>query len=76
MEIPLTKLGTGKTGEIKYLIGGMGFKRKIFSLGLRVGKEIKVVSSQPFRGPLVVEVDKIKVAIGRGVANKIMVGVK
>ena len=41
MEIPLSQLGTGKTGIIKYLDGGMGFQRKITSLGLRIGKEVR-----------------------------------
>ena len=76
MEIPLSQLGTGKTGIIKYLDGGMGFQRKISSLGLRIGKEVRIISMQPFRGPLVVRVDSIRVALGRGMANKIIVEVK
>lgn len=44
-------------------------------MGIRNGKEIKVVSKQPFRGPLTVEVCGCQMTLGRGMARKIMVDV-
>ena len=76
MEIPLSGLENGKTAIIKDLEGGFGFKRKISSLGIRVGKQIRIISTQPFRGPLVIKIDSMRVAIGRGMANKIIVEVE
>ncbi|MBW2974987.1 ferrous iron transport protein A [Candidatus Woesearchaeota archaeon] len=76
MEMPLSQLGKGRSAVIKKIIGGSGFKRKISSLGLRIGKKVMIMSSQPFRGPLVVKVDCIGIAIGRGMANKIIVGAR
>lgn len=76
MEIPLSKLRKGKTGRVKYLAVGYGFQRRVFSLGIRIGKNIKVVSSHPFRGPVVVEVDNMRAVVGRGMAEKIIVEVK
>ena len=73
MQIPLPQLEKGKIGIIKKLAGGWGLQRKISSLGLRVGKEIRVLSTQPFRGPLVISVDNMRIALGRGMANKIIV---
>ena len=73
MEISLSMLGMGKIAKIKYLLGGMGLQRKIRSLGIRIGKKVRVVSSQPFRGPIVIEVDGMRIAIGRGMANQIIV---
>ena len=76
MDVPLSKLGIQKTGTIKNLLGGAGFKRKITSMGIRIGKNIKIMSLQPFMGPIVIEVDNMRIAIGRGMANKIIVEVK
>ena len=76
MEVPLSQLGTGKTAVIKSIEGGFGFQRKITSLGLRIGKEMNMISSQPFRGPAVVKVGNMRIAIGRGMANKIIVETK
>lgn len=76
MEYPLSQLGPGKEGVVKYLVGGFEFQRKIFSLGIRTGKKIKVVSSQPFRGPVVIRIGNMKVAIGRGMASKIIIDVR
>lgn len=76
MEIPLSKLKKGRTGIVRYLEGGRGFQEKVFCLGIRIGKQTKVVSSQPIGGPLVIEVDNFQVALGRGMAEKIFVEVK
>jgi ferrous iron transport protein A len=76
MEITLSQLGTGKTAVIKRLEGGHGLQRKVSCLGLRVGKKATIMSSQPFRGPLVVKIDNMKIAIGRGMANKIIVEIE
>lgn len=73
MDTLLPQLKTGQTAKIKSLKCGFGLQRKIISLGIRIGREIKVISSQPFRGPIVVEVDGMRIALGRGIANKIIV---
>ncbi len=73
MEIPLSRLGIGKTGRIKYLMGGFGVQRKISSLGIRIGKNVRVVSSHRFGGPIVIEVDSMRIVIGRGIASRIIV---
>ncbi len=48
-------------------------KTKINSLGLVVGKKINVVSKFPLMGPLVVKTGNMKIAIGRRIANNVMV---
>ena len=76
MEVSLSRLGIGKTGTIKYLMGGRGFQTRIISLGLRIGKAIKVVSSHRFGGPIIIEIDNMKIAIGRIMADRIIVETK
>lgn len=62
-----------QSGTISRIIGGHGLKRHLACLGIRVNKKISKVASQPFRGPVVVEVDGKHVAMGRGMCKKIFV---
>ncbi|MGC9516324.1 MAG: FeoA family protein [Methanomicrobiales archaeon] len=69
----LTQVKSGKKVVIKEISGGFGLKNRFKSLNIREGKEIQVISSGPFRGPLVLNIDGCKVAVGRGMAAKILV---
>lgn len=69
----LTDLYPGEEGEIEYLDGGRGLRGKLYSMNIRPGKKIRVESSFPFHGPIVVEMDRSTYTIGRGIANKIIV---
>ena len=73
MEIALSKLKPGDEGTIKYLEDGFEFKRKLNSMGLTEGKKIKVVSRQLLRGPIVIRIGNMEVAIGRGMADRIII---
>lgn len=76
MEIPLTNLGIGEEAIITKLVGGFSFQKKMQCLGIRIGKKVKIISSLPFRGPITIQVNNTKVALGRGMANKIFVEIK
>jgi ferrous iron transport protein A len=65
----------GETGVIKEFISGHNFLERIQNMGLRPGKTLKKISSHFWRGPQTVEVDKMRVAIGYGMAKKIMIEV-
>jgi ferrous iron transport protein A len=69
----LAQLKTGEMARIKAIEGGRGLRQKLFLRGLLEGKEVKVVSNY---GPVTVEVDRNVVAIGRGMAQKIVVTIK
>ncbi len=73
MEMQLLELGTGKVAVIKQIEGGHGFERRLTSLGIRVGQTVRKVGSGPFKGPVVVEVDRARVAIGKRMAMKVLV---
>ena len=45
------------------------------TLGIHIGDWLTVVDRAPFRGPVLVEVNGTRVAIGRGIANKVKVEV-
>lgn len=71
--IPLSKMGVNKSGIISSLEGGAKFHARLQALNLRIGKRIKKISTNPFRGPIVVEIDRSRLALGHGMANKVMV---
>jgi len=73
--IELTKAPYDRLLEIKSLGGGFGWEKKFESLGIRKGKRLRKIASQPFGGPLVIEVDGSKISLGRGIAAKIVVEV-
>ncbi len=71
--ISLLQLPTNKKAKITSIDGGHGFQRKLQTLGIREGQEIKVVSKQPFRGPITIKVCSSQMTLGRGVARNILV---
>ena len=73
MEISLLKLQTGKKAKIRRLEGGTTFLAKLASLNIRIGKTVKMVTAQPFSGPVVIEVGGRGVTLGRGIAMGIFV---
>ena len=54
---------------------GTGFGRRLEALGIRPGKKVTKVSSMFFRGPVTLRIDNTQVAIGFGMANRILVEV-
>jgi ferrous iron transport protein A len=70
MQATLTQVGTGERAKITAIEGGRGLRQQLFLRGLIEGKVVRVVSNY---GPVTVEVDRNVVAIGRGMAQKIMV---
>ena len=71
MEISLLDLQPGEKAEIKRLKGGLAFKAKLASLNIRIGKIIKMITIQPFRGPVVAEIDSRRITVGRKMAMRI-----
>jgi Fe2+ transport system protein FeoA len=70
---PINHLKNGQKGIIESISGGKGFKMRLETLNLREGKIITKISSAPFKGPLVVEVEGCQLALGRGMASKVLV---
>ncbi len=68
-------LGMVDSGELVTVVGlngGFGLCRKLADMGLTPGVSLKVVHSQG-RGPIVVDVRGSRIALGFGVAQKVMV---
>ncbi len=69
--MPLSMVGTGMSNVVKR-VGGKDETRKFLeSLGFVPGSEVTVISEM--NGNLIVNVKNSRVAIGKDIANKIMV---
>ncbi len=75
MIISVIEMKPGEKGIVVSLEGGHGFVERIQSMGVRVGKEIKKVGSHFWHGPQTVLIDRFQIAIGYGMASKILVEV-
>ena len=69
--MPLTMLNYGETAEIKRIKGRDDVKRFLENLGFVTGEEVRVVSSN--EGNIIVQVKDSRVAVSKGIANKIMI---
>ena len=75
-EIDLTQLKEGEIGMVVHIHGGYGLVRRLESLGIRVGKKVTKVSAQFMRGPVTVRIGNSHVAVGFGMAKKILVEIE
>ena len=73
--LTLAEMGSGQTGTVVELLGGHGLTRRLEALGIRRGKKVTKISSALFHGPVVLKVDNAQVAVGFGMAKKIIVQV-
>ncbi len=71
----LTNVPRNRKLKITGLEGGSRMRQFIRRMGLSIGSEIKLVNSAPFAGPILIEQNGNKTAIGRGMALKIKVEV-
>lgn len=69
---PLTLAQIGRKLYIASVTGGRTVKSRLASLGLLPGQQVQVVRLPQF-GPIVVSVKGTRLALGRGVAHKILV---
>ncbi len=70
--IPITAITPGKEVTLIGINGGRGVRSKLYSLGLIPGTRIKVLSNSGV-GPIMVAVKDTRLALGRGMAIKIVV---
>jgi len=70
-EIPLAAVPSGQLVRINNFAGGRMLRSRLASLGLNLGQEVTVLQNN--RGLIMVGVNGGRVALGRGVSQKIMV---
>jgi len=83
-EVPLTALRNGETGTVTSIKAGRGrgrgrgwgFEKRLMDMGLTPGTKVTVVKSAPFNGPLEILVRGSRLALGRGMAERIFVEIE
>ncbi|MBN1471741.1 MAG: ferrous iron transport protein A [Syntrophaceae bacterium] len=77
MKIKILKdLESGESGKITQIDGGHGMVSRLAALDIRLGSSIKKLSAGVMGGPVTIEVNRAQVAIGFGMAKRILVEVK
>lgn len=69
----LTELSLGEKAEIIKITGGFGLQNRLKALGLTLGQHIESKSKIGLGGPIIITVNRSQIAIGRGMASKILV---
>ena len=72
-QMTLAEMKTGETGTVVEVQGGHGIIGRLDALGIRPGRKVTKLSSTLFRGPVMLRVNNTQVALGFGMAKKIIV---
>jgi ferrous iron transport protein A len=69
----VAQMEAGQSGRVVQILGGRGLVQRLEALGIRPGKRVTKVSSMFMRGPVTIAVNSMQIAIGFGMANRIIV---
>ena len=72
-QIALTHLRSGESGVIVQIGSGHGWINKLSTMGILPGKRITKLSSMLMRGPVTIEVDRVRIALGHNMASRIII---
>jgi len=76
MTITLDSIRESQKVKVINISGGWGIRQRLAGLGIHPGNEITVKKSAIMRGPILISIHGNQVALGRGIARKIIVEVK
>ena len=74
--VTLVEMRTGADAIVVGIEGGRGVEGRLDGLGIRAGVRITKTGGLPMRGPVTVRVGRSSVAIGYGMAAKVIVEVE
>lgn len=72
-KISLFQMRENQKGRVTEVLGGGGFANRMMSMGIYPGREVTKVSHFALRGPVAIKVGRSVLALGHGMAAKIMV---
>ena len=75
MNINLDLIKEGQKVKVVDIYGGWGIRQRLGCLGIHPGDIITVRKSAIMRGPILISIHGNQVALGRGIAKKILVEV-
>ena len=70
--MPLSMVSPGEVVKVATVRAGWGLQRRLADMGLTPGVQVRVINSQR-PGPVVIDIRGSRLALGYGVAHRIMV---
>jgi Fe2+ transport system protein FeoA len=74
--ISLIQMKKNQRGQIAAISAGHNLENRLMSMGIYKGKEITKLSHFALKGPVAVKVGRSVLALGHGIAGRVMVGVE
>jgi ferrous iron transport protein A len=71
MPKPLTELPKGSKVKVVDIVAGKGLGNRLLQMGLTPGTIVEIVENSS--GPIILSVRGVTIALGRGMASKILV---
>ncbi|MEW6074906.1 MAG: FeoA family protein [Candidatus Omnitrophota bacterium] len=75
-KISLAKMKRNQKGKIAEITGGKALHERLTVMGIYVGREVTLLNHSMFRGPVAIKAGRSIVALGFGMASKIIVEVE
>lgn len=72
-EKPVTALGDGESARVVRIAGGERLAARLNNLGILPGKCVVKLGTMPGRGPVMLDCEGVRVALGRGIASHVIV---
>ena len=69
---PLSAIPSGSSGQVRQFEGGHDFAARAMAMGFSLGAKVTVIQNQG-HGPILVGIQGVRIALGRGEAAKIQV---
>jgi len=70
--MPLSMVPPGESVQVVTIRASWGLQRRLADMGLTPGVQVRVINSQR-PGPVVVDIRGSRLALGHGIAHKVMV---
>ncbi|HOA99617.1 MAG TPA: ferrous iron transport protein A [Candidatus Atribacteria bacterium] len=74
-QMSLVEMPPGQEGTVVAIDGGQGVVNRLWVMGIFPGRKITKLASLPAQGPVVIKVGNQELALGRGMAQKVIVEV-
>ena len=75
-KVSLVQMKENRKGRIVEIQGGLSLQNRLMSMGIYEGREIVKLSHFALRGPIAVKVGRSVLALGHGMAAKIILEVE
>jgi ferrous iron transport protein A len=72
MPTTLDQINENKKAKVIDIQGGAGIRQRLSQMGIHPGDIITMVRYGALRGPLLIEIHGSQVALGRGIASKVI----